>query len=172
MKPSASRGSGRKGARAVTIIDCGVGRSAPAGRKGVLEVLKASGRLTVADGDLLDLASGRLTIAWRERYRESVHTSKCALGGQRRSMKTATAKDLRVRSAALLDEVRRGQEVVITYRGKSVAVLAPVHHRKRKGLVPVGFGMWRERRAMQDVERWVNKLRAPRRARSSSTPTS
>ncbi len=87
-------------------------------------------------------------------------------------MKTATAKDLRVRTAAVLDEVRRGQEVVITHRGKSVAVLTPVQRKKRKGLVPVGFGMWRERRGMQDVERWVNELRAPRHARSSSTPTS
>ena len=41
-------------------------------------------------------------------------------------MKTATAKDLRQKTAALLDEVRRGQPVVITYRGKSIAVLAPV----------------------------------------------
>lgn len=87
-------------------------------------------------------------------------------------MKTATAKDLRVRTAALLDEVRRGQEVVITHRGKSVAVLAPVRRMKRKEFLPVGFGMWCDRREMQDVERWVNKLRAPRHARSSSTPTS
>jgi prevent-host-death family protein len=42
-------------------------------------------------------------------------------------MGTATAKDLRQRTSALLDTVRRGQEVVITYRGKRIAVLAPLN---------------------------------------------
>lgn len=87
-------------------------------------------------------------------------------------MKTATAKDLRVRTTALLDEVRRGREVVITHRGKSVAVLAPIGRKKSKGLVAVGFRMWRARQEMRDVERWLNKQRAPRHARSSSTPKS
>jgi prevent-host-death family protein len=80
-------------------------------------------------------------------------------------MKTATAKDLRLRTAALLDEVRRGQAVVITYRGKSVAVLAPVRRTDRKGFEAVGFGMWRDRKEMGNVERWVNRLRHPRHAR-------
>jgi prevent-host-death family protein len=87
-------------------------------------------------------------------------------------MKTATAKDLRVRTAALLEGARRGQEVVITHRGKAVAVLAPLRRPTPKALVPVGFGMWRARRELQDVERWVNESRAPRHARSSSIPTS
>ena len=43
-------------------------------------------------------------------------------------VKTATAKDLRQKTAALLDEVRRGQAVEITYRGKSIAVLAVIIH--------------------------------------------
>jgi len=42
-------------------------------------------------------------------------------------MRTATAKDLRQRTSALLDTVRRGQEVVITYRGERIAVLAPLN---------------------------------------------
>jgi prevent-host-death family protein len=87
-------------------------------------------------------------------------------------MKTATAKDLRVRTAALLDDVRRGQEILITHRGKSVAVLAPLHRARGNELDPVGFGMWRARDEMQDVERWVNELRAPRHGRSSSIRTS
>ena len=77
-------------------------------------------------------------------------------------MKTATAKDLRQKTAALLDEVRRGQKVVITYRGKSVAVLAPVKNTKRKGLNPVGFGMWQDRKDMWSVEKWLKSLRKPR----------
>lgn len=77
-------------------------------------------------------------------------------------MKTATARDLRQKTAALLDQVRRGQEVVITYRGRRIAVLAPVEQARREGLKPVGFGMWRGRRDMRSVDKWLRNLRAPR----------
>jgi prevent-host-death family protein len=77
-------------------------------------------------------------------------------------MRTATAKDLRQRTSALLDSVRRGQEVVITYRGKRIAVLAPLNRIVHKELTPVAFGMWRRRRDMRDVTRWLDSRRAPR----------
>jgi prevent-host-death family protein len=77
-------------------------------------------------------------------------------------MRLATAKDLRQRTATLLDTVRRGQEVVITYRGKRIAVLAPMDRIAHKELTPVAFGMWRRRRDMRDVKRWLDRRRAPR----------
>jgi prevent-host-death family protein len=81
-------------------------------------------------------------------------------------MPTATAKDLRQRTSALLDSVRRGQEVIITYRGKRIAVLAPLdriaHRIAHKELTPTAFGMWRRRRDMRDVSRWLDSRRAPR----------
>ncbi|MBF8287263.1 MAG: Antitoxin [Candidatus Rokubacteria bacterium] len=77
-------------------------------------------------------------------------------------MPTATAKDLRQRTSALLDSVRRGQEVVITYRGKRIAVLAPLERIANKELTPTAFGMWRRRRDMRDVSRWLDSRRAPR----------
>jgi len=77
-------------------------------------------------------------------------------------MPTATAKDLRQRTSALLDSVRRGQEVVITYRGKRIAVLAPLDRIAHKALTPTAFGMWRRRRNMRDVSRWLDRRRAPR----------
>jgi prevent-host-death family protein len=77
-------------------------------------------------------------------------------------VKTATAKDLRQKTAALLDEVRRGQAVVITYRGKSIAVLAPVKKAGRKNLHLAGYGMWRDRKDMRSVEKWLSKVRQPR----------
>jgi prevent-host-death family protein len=80
-------------------------------------------------------------------------------------VKTATAKDLRQKTAALLDEVRRGQPVVITYRGKSIAVLAPLEKAERKSLHPAGFGMWRDRKEVRSVEKWLSKLRRPRYTR-------
>jgi len=75
---------------------------------------------------------------------------------------TASAKDLRLRTSALLREVRQGHEVIITYRGKSVAVLAPIDKRARRDVVSVGFGMWRGRDDMRSVERWLTKARKPR----------
>ena len=80
-------------------------------------------------------------------------------------MRTATAKDLRQRTSALLDTVRRGREVVITYRGKPIAVLAPLDRIAHKELTPVAFGMWRRRRDMRDVKRWLDRRRAPRATR-------
>jgi len=77
-------------------------------------------------------------------------------------MRTATAKDLRQRTSALLGTVRRGQEVVITCRGKRIAVLAPLDRIVHKELTPIASGMWRRRRDMRDVKRWLDSRRAPR----------
>ena len=74
-------------------------------------------------------------------------------------MKTATAKDLKQKTAALLEQVRRGQKVTITYRGKSVAVLAPAMRTGRKDFKPIGFGMWRSRKELRNVEKWLKNLR-------------
>ena len=78
------------------------------------------------------------------------------------SMRTATAKDLRQKTSELLDDVRRGREVVITYRGKQIAVLAPLDRIAHKELTPIAFGMWRRRRDMRDVKRWLDSRRASR----------
>jgi prevent-host-death family protein len=77
-------------------------------------------------------------------------------------IKTASAKDLRLKTAALLREVRRGREIVITYRGRTVAVLSPVGKPARRKLTPVGFGMWKGRRDMRSVEQWLKRVRDPR----------
>lgn len=53
-------------------------------------------------------------------------------------MKTATAKDLRIKTAALLDEVCRGHEVLITHRGKSVAILAPLPEQEHRNSIRSG----------------------------------
>ena len=77
-------------------------------------------------------------------------------------MRLATAKDLRQRTASLLDTVRRGHEVVITYRGKRIAILAPLARIAHKEFTPIAFGLWRRRRDMRDVTRWLDHRRAPR----------
>jgi len=51
----------------------------------------------------------------------------------------ATAKDLRFQSRELLNTVNRGEEVVITYRGKPCAKLVP-YHKERKKMNCLVFG--------------------------------
>jgi prevent-host-death family protein len=78
-------------------------------------------------------------------------------------MKTATAKELRNRTSAILESVRKGNEVVITMRGKSVALLSPVKEKESvKQFSPAGFGVWKERKDLKDVRKWVDERRKTR----------
>jgi prevent-host-death family protein len=76
-------------------------------------------------------------------------------------MKTVTAKELRSRAAAILERVRKGDEVVITMRGKSIAVMKPVEE-VEKEFSPVGFGIWKGRRELADVQKWIDERRKER----------
>jgi prevent-host-death family protein len=76
-------------------------------------------------------------------------------------MKTATAKELRSRASAILAAVRKGDEVVITMRGKSIAVMKPVSE-VEKPFSTAGFGMWKGRREMTDVKKWLDERRKER----------
>ncbi len=77
-------------------------------------------------------------------------------------MRTATAKDLRNKTALILNEVRKGQAVTITYRSKPIAVLAPIDAKRPKALKAAGFGIWKDRKDNRNVEQWLSKLRQPR----------
>jgi len=72
---------------------------------------------------------------------------------------TATARELRNRAAAILETVSKGNEVVITKRGKSIAILKPFLEKSKKEFSPVGFGLWKNRKDMKDVAGWVEKQR-------------
>lgn len=76
-------------------------------------------------------------------------------------MKTATAKDLRTHASAILKSVQKGEEVVITVRGESVAVMKPIRMEKRR-FTSAGFGMWKDRKDMKDVEKWLADRRNER----------
>ncbi len=77
-------------------------------------------------------------------------------------MKTATAKELRNRAASILDIVSKGNEIVITKRGKSVAILKPFVEKVKKGFSPVGFGLWKNRTGLKNVTGWIEKRREER----------
>ncbi len=75
----------------------------------------------------------------------------------------ATAKDLRFYSKELLDAVLRGEEVIITYRGKPQAKLVPLDktdmaQEEDNEL----FGIWKDNPAMESVEDYIEKVRRNR----------
>ncbi len=74
----------------------------------------------------------------------------------------ATAKDLRFHSKELLDTVNRGEEVVITFRGKPCAKLIPYREKKNKIKTNELFGIWKDNNVTQDVNEYVRTLRKGR----------
>ena len=79
----------------------------------------------------------------------------------------ASAIDLRFRVKELLDAVRRGEEVVITYRGKPCARLVPLGRTRhdqaedREDSPPL-FGIWGDNQATSDVDEYIDGLRRGR----------
>ena len=74
----------------------------------------------------------------------------------------ATAKDLRFHSKELLDTVSRGEEVIITFRGKPCAKLIPYREKKAGITKNELFGIWKDNDIVQDVEEYIRKLRKGR----------
>jgi antitoxin (DNA-binding transcriptional repressor) of toxin-antitoxin stability system len=80
------------------------------------------------------------------------------------SMKTITitAKELRVGTSAILKETQKGNEVMITLRGRPAAILKPIgekEHTFRK----IGFGLWKDRKDMEDPGKWLDDRRKERK---------
>ena len=74
----------------------------------------------------------------------------------------ATAKDLRFHSKELLDTVSRGEEVVITFRGKPCAKLIPYEEKKEEIEKNELFGIWKDNDMVQDVDEYIRGLRKGR----------
>jgi len=74
----------------------------------------------------------------------------------------ATAKDLRFHTKELIDSVSRGEEVVITFRGKPCAKLVPYQEPKNKIEEDEVFGMWKDNDLADNVNEYVRNLRKGR----------
>ena len=76
----------------------------------------------------------------------------------------ATAKDLRFHSKELLESVERGEEVVITYRGKPHAKLIPIRKKKADPSDKQNqlFGIWKDYSSISDVNDYVRSIRTGR----------
>ncbi len=74
----------------------------------------------------------------------------------------ATAKDLRYNLKGVMESVDRGEEVLITNRGRVKARIVPVG-KKTGGDEPNPFvGMWKDRDGMEGVDAYVRELRRGR----------
>ncbi len=74
----------------------------------------------------------------------------------------ATAKDLRFHSKELIESVNRGEEVVITFRGKPCAKLVPYQEIKKQTGKNELFGIWKDKDTVQNVDEYVRNLRKGR----------
>ena len=74
----------------------------------------------------------------------------------------ATAKDLRFHSKELLNTVNRGEEVVITFRGKPCARLVPYGETKGQTRKSELFGMWKDNKIVREVDEYIRDLRKGR----------
>ena len=74
----------------------------------------------------------------------------------------ATAKELRFKSKELLDTVNRGEEVVITFRGKPCAKLIPYAEKTGQNTTNELFGIWKDNDMVQNVDGYVRGLRKGR----------
>ena len=74
----------------------------------------------------------------------------------------ATAKDLRFHSKELIESVNRGEEVIITFRGKPCAKLVPFSGQKNKEIKNELFGIWKDHDLTENVDEYVRNLRKGR----------
>ena len=74
----------------------------------------------------------------------------------------ATAKDLRVRVKELLETVIRGEEVIITHRGKPCAKLVPIDTKESNEEENELFGIWKDDKKSKDVDAYIRKIRKGR----------
>ncbi len=75
----------------------------------------------------------------------------------------ATAKDLRFHSTELLNTVKRGEEVIITYRGKPCAKLVPIEEKKESPIKENEiFGIWKNNERTENVDDYVRSIRKGR----------
>lgn len=78
----------------------------------------------------------------------------------------ASIVDLRYRMKSVLEALDRGETVTILHRGKPRAQLTPMTAKNRSGVPRATshpfFGMWKDRKDMEDVDAYVRGIRKSR----------
>ena len=77
----------------------------------------------------------------------------------------ASAKDLRYKTKEIIAALERGEEILLTYRGKAKARIVPVSKKTPKSYgreeSPL-FGIWRGNEKVDNVDAYLDKLRGGR----------
>ena len=73
---------------------------------------------------------------------------------------TVTAKDLRFNISMLFDVLSKGEDILITYRGKAKAKLIAYNQSSSDDKTDTLFGMWQDRE--EDVNTMVRNMRKGR----------
>ena len=76
----------------------------------------------------------------------------------------ATILDLRYRTKDVLNAVERGETVTVLHRGKEKAQIVPVPPPRIRAKVRANkaFGMWKDRKDLSNVQKFVRTLRQGR----------
>ncbi|MCL2155730.1 MAG: type II toxin-antitoxin system prevent-host-death family antitoxin [Leptospirales bacterium] len=76
-----------------------------------------------------------------------------------------TTKQLRTAPGRIISLVNNGQEITITYRGKPSAKIVPITEKQNNNFKETEnelFGIWKNRKDMENVEQYVRKIRKGR----------
>ena len=76
----------------------------------------------------------------------------------------ATARDLRYKTKEIMAAIERGEEVLLTYRGKEKARILPTS-KNRTGPGDVNddlFGIWESNERVEDIDEYLDQLRGGR----------
>jgi len=75
-----------------------------------------------------------------------------------------TTKELRIQPGKIIEHVAKGQEVIITYRGKALAKIVPFKNEKTVDdrNEETIFGLWKDHPTDKSVEEQVRDLRKGR----------
>ncbi|MBI2421229.1 MAG: type II toxin-antitoxin system prevent-host-death family antitoxin [Candidatus Hydrogenedentes bacterium] len=75
----------------------------------------------------------------------------------------ATVLDMRRDPKKILDAIARNETVTLSYRGKPIARIEPLHQTERCGAADhPAFGMWADREDLTDPSAFVRELRKGR----------
>jgi prevent-host-death family protein len=77
-----------------------------------------------------------------------------------------TTKQLRIQPGRIISQVTSGQEITITYRGKVCAKIVPLANKQTIDFDEADnelFGMWKDRKDLEDVEQYIRNIRKGRK---------
>lgn len=78
---------------------------------------------------------------------------------------TVSTKELRTRTKEIMEAMKRGEEVIITYRGKPAAKIVPIREKRDEGRKESDdslFGVWKDNPAVEDVGEFIDEVRGGR----------